>query len=205
MTRRRDVRTRARRVRLLVLDVDGVLTDGRMILTEHGDELKSFHTHDGMGVAVARRAGIKVAIVTGEKSAIGQRRGAKLGVDATVLDARRKAETVEALRVKLGVELAEIAFMGDDLLDIPALERAGLAVAPANAVPEVRAMVDVVTRAHGGAGAVRECVELILRAQGVWTSAVRAFVRDHGGTGQRRRGATSRSAGRRARMDDDGG
>jgi 3-deoxy-D-manno-octulosonate 8-phosphate phosphatase (KDO 8-P phosphatase) len=191
MTRRRDVRTRARRVRLLVLDVDGVLTDGRMILSEHGDELKSFHTHDGMGVAVARRAGIKVAIVTGEKSVIGQRRGAKLGVEEIVLGSRRKAETVEELGVKLGVELDEIAFMGDDLLDIPALERAGLAVAPANAVPEVRAMVDVVTRAHGGAGAVRECVELILRAQGGWTSAVRAFVQDHGGTGQGRRAATS--------------
>jgi 3-deoxy-D-manno-octulosonate 8-phosphate phosphatase (KDO 8-P phosphatase) len=179
-------------VRLLVLDVDGVLTDGRIILNEHGDELKSFHTHDGMGVAVARRAGIKVAFVTGEKSMIAQRRGAKLGVEEIVLGSRRKAETVEELRVKLGFELDEIAFMGDDLLDIPVLERAGLAVAPANAVPEVRAMVDVVTRAHGGAGAVRECVELILRAQGVWTSAVRAFVQDHGGTGQRRRGATSR-------------
>ena len=99
--------------------------------------------------------------------------------------------------MKLGVGLDEIAFMGDDLLDIPALERVGLAVAPANAVREVRAMVDVVTRADGGAGAVRECVELILRAQGVWTSGVRAFVQDHGGTGQGRRGATSRR--RRAR------
>src|SRR6202795_113432 len=192
MTRRRDVRARARRVRLLVLDVDGVLTDGRMILSEHGDELKSFHTHDGMGVAVARRGGVKVGLVTGEKSVIGQRRGAKLGVEEIVLGARRKAETVEALGVKLGVELDEIAFMGDDLLDIPALERAGLAVAPADAVPEVRAMVDGVTRARGGAGAVRECVELILRAQGVWTSAVRALVQDHGGTGQGRRGAISR-------------
>ena len=82
MTLRRDVRARARRVRLLVLDVDGVLTDGCMLLNEHGDELKSFHTHDGMGVAVARRAGIKVAIVTGEKSLIGQRRGAKLGSES---------------------------------------------------------------------------------------------------------------------------
>ena len=198
MTRRRDVRARARRVRLLVLDVDGVLTDGRMILSEHGDELKSFHTHDGMGVAVARRAGIKVAIVTGEKSVIGQRRGAKLGVEEIVLGSRRKAETVEELGVKLGVELDEIAFMGDDLLDIPALERAGLAVAPANAVPEVRAMVDVVTRAPGGGGAVRECVELILRAQGGWTSAVRAFVQDHGGSGQGRRRATSRRRSARA-------
>ena len=182
MKRRSGVRARARRVKLLVLDVDGVLTDGRMTLTERGDELKSFHTHDGMGVNLARRAGIKVALVTGEKSEIGRMRGTKLGVEEIVLGARRKAETLEALRVKLGVAAEEVAFMGDDLLDIPALERAGLAVAPANAVPEVRAVAHVVTRAAGGAGAVRECVELILRAQGRWRETVHAFVRDHGGT-----------------------
>jgi 3-deoxy-D-manno-octulosonate 8-phosphate phosphatase (KDO 8-P phosphatase) len=187
MKRKTDARARARRVKLLILDVDGVLTDGRMTLTERGDELKSFHTHDGMGVNLARRAGIKVALVTGEKSEIGRMRGIKLGVEEIVLGARRKADTLEEIRAKLGVAAAEVAFMGDDLLDIPALERAGLAVAPANAVPEVRAVVDVVTRAAGGAGAVRECVELILRAQGVWERTVRAFVQDHGGSGARRR------------------
>jgi 3-deoxy-D-manno-octulosonate 8-phosphate phosphatase (KDO 8-P phosphatase) len=180
-------RARARRVKLLVLDVDGVLTDGRMTLSERGDELKSFHTHDGMGVNLAQRAGLIVALVTGEKSTIAQARGAKLGVAEIVLGARRKAETLDALCLKLGVAAADTAFMGDDLLDIPALERAGFAVAPANAVAEVRKIVDVVTRAPGGAGAVRECVELILRAQGVWDEAVRAFVRDHGGAGARRR------------------
>ena len=187
MKRTQSSRTRARRVKLLILDVDGVLTDGRMTLTERGDELKSFHTHDGMGVNLARRAGIKIALVTGEKSEIGRMRGIKLGVEEIVLGARRKADTLEEIRAKLGVAAAEVAFMGDDLLDIPALERAGLAVAPANAVPEVRAVVDVVTRAAGGAGAVRECVELILRAQGVWERTVRAFVQDHGGSGARRR------------------
>ncbi len=186
-TRKRgDGRARARRVKLLVLDVDGVLTDGRMTLTERGDELKSFHTHDGMGINLAKRAGLTVAIVTGEKSTIAARRGAKLEVQDIVLGARRKAETVEELRQKHGVEPAEVAFMGDDLLDIPALERAGFAIAPANAVGEVRAIVDVVTRAAGGAGAVRECVELILRAKGVWDDTVRAYVVECGGTGRRR-------------------
>jgi 3-deoxy-D-manno-octulosonate 8-phosphate phosphatase (KDO 8-P phosphatase) len=187
MKRTQSARTRARRVKLLILDVDGVLTDGRMTLTERGDELKSFHTHDGMGVNLARRAGIKIALVTGEKSEIGRTRGLKLGVEEIVLGARRKAETVEEIRAKFGLAAEEVAFMGDDLLDIPALERVGLAVAPANAVAEVRAMVDVVTRAAGGAGAVRECVELILRAQGLWEETVRAFVRDHGGSGVPRR------------------
>jgi 3-deoxy-D-manno-octulosonate 8-phosphate phosphatase (KDO 8-P phosphatase) len=180
--RARDFTARARRVRLLVLDVDGVLTDGRMILSERGDELKAFHTHDGMGINLARRCGILVALVTGEKSPIAQRRGAKLGIDDVVLGARRKGETLQELMTKHGVKAEAVAFMGDDILDLPALQRAGLAVAPANAVGEVRAAVHLVTRAAGGAGAVRECVELILRAQGRWRDAVRAYVREHGGT-----------------------
>lgn len=184
MKRARDFTARARRVRLLVLDVDGVLTDGRMVLSERGDELKSFHTHDGMGINLARRSGITVALVTGEKSPIAQARGAKLGIEDVVLGARRKGETLAELMTKHGVPAEAVAFMGDDILDLPALQRAGLAVAPANAVPEVRAAVHLVTRASGGAGAVRECVELILRAQGTWRDAVRAFVREHGGTGR---------------------
>ena len=180
----RDARTRARRVRLLVLDVDGVLTDGRMALTERGDELKAFDAHDGTGIVLARRCGILVALVTGEKSPIAQARGAKLGVEDVVLGARRKGDVLAELMAKHGVRPEETAFMGDDLIDVPALERAGLAVAPANAVSEVRAIAHVVTRAAGGAGAVRECVELILRAQGRWRDAVRAFVRDHGGAGR---------------------
>lgn len=179
--RPRGVGARARRIRLLVLDVDGVLTDGRMILSERGDELKAFHTHDGMGITLARRAGLVIALVTGEKSPIAQSRGAKLGVEDVVLGARRKGDVLEELMAKHGVRREQTAFMGDDLLDLPALQGAGLAVAPANAVAEVRAAAHVVTRAAGGAGAVRECVEVILRAQGRWREAVRAFVREHGG------------------------
>lgn len=182
MKRARDAQRRARRVRMLVLDVDGVLTDGRMVISERGDELKAFHTHDGMGVNLALRSGILVALVTGEKSPIAQARGTKLGVQDVVLGARRKGETLVELMTKHGIPPENVAFMGDDLLDIPALQRAGLAVAPANAVQEVRAVAHVVTRAAGGAGAVRECVELILRAQGRWREAVRSFVTDHGGT-----------------------
>ena len=183
MKRARDFTARARRIRLLVLDVDGVLTDGRMVLSERGDELKFFHTHDGMGINLAKRAGLALALVTGEKSPIAQRRGEKLGIDDVVLGARRKGEVLGELMAKHGMRAEEVAFMGDDILDLPALQRAGLAVAPANAVAEVRAAVHLVTKAAGGAGAVRECVEQILRAQGRWRDAVRAFVREHGGTG----------------------
>lgn len=170
-------------MRLLVLDVDGVLTDGRMALSERGDEFKVFDSHDGLAIGLAQRAGLRVALVTGEKSPIAQARAARLGVEDVVLGARRKGEAVEELAARYDLPLSQVAFMGDDLLDIPALQRAGLAVAPANAVPQARAVAHRVTRAPGGAGAVRECVEWILRAQGRWRDVLEAFVREHGGTG----------------------
>jgi 3-deoxy-D-manno-octulosonate 8-phosphate phosphatase (KDO 8-P phosphatase) len=180
--RRNGVADRARAVRLLVADVDGVLTDGRMILTDQGGEMKSFFVRDGIAFDLARRAGLKLALVTGEASPIAKARGVKLGVDAVVLGARRKGETLEALALEHGVEADAIAYIGDDLLDIPALQRAGLAVAVADAAAEVKSAAHVVTKAPGGHGAVRECVELILRAQGRWREIVGAFIREHGGT-----------------------
>lgn len=177
----RRVLERARRVRLLVMDVDGVLTDGRMILSERGDELKAFDTRDGMAVALATRAGLRTAMVTGEASPIAKARGAKLGVDAVVLGARRKGETLEALMAEFGVAADAVAYIGDDLLDIPAMQRAGLALAVADAAAPVKAVAHAVTRAAGGQGAVRECVELILRAQGSWARVVDAYVSEHGG------------------------
>jgi 3-deoxy-D-manno-octulosonate 8-phosphate phosphatase (KDO 8-P phosphatase) len=177
----RDVEARARRVRLLVMDVDGVLTDGRMVLSDRGDELKMFHTHDGIGLALAHRAGLKTAMVTGETSPIAKARGDKLGVGTVVLGARRKGDVVDALLAEHGLPPEALAYIGDDLLDLPALQRAGLAIAPADAVSDVRRLAHVVTRAAGGHGAVRECVELLLRAQGVWDAVYRAFVEEHGG------------------------
>jgi 3-deoxy-D-manno-octulosonate 8-phosphate phosphatase (KDO 8-P phosphatase) len=179
----RDVTARARKIRLLVMDVDGVLTDGRMVLSDKGDELKMFHTHDGIGLALAHRAGLKTALVTGETSPIAKARGEKLGVDTVVLGARRKGDAVDALLAAAGLPAEALAYVGDDLLDVPALQRAGLAIAVADAVADVRACAHVVTAAPGGRGAVRECVELILRAQGSWDATVEAFVADHGGRG----------------------
>ncbi len=181
MRLQRRVLKRARRVRLVVMDVDGVLTDGRMILSERGDELKAFHTHDGIAVALAKRGGLQTAMVTGESSPIAKARGAKLGVDSVVLGARRKGETLETLRAEFGLPADAVAYIGDDLLDIPALQIAGLAITVSDAPAEVQAIAHVVTRARGGHGAVRECVELILRAQGSWHDIVDAYVREHGG------------------------
>jgi 3-deoxy-D-manno-octulosonate 8-phosphate phosphatase (KDO 8-P phosphatase) len=177
----RAIVARARKIRLLVMDVDGVLTDGRMILSERGDELKAFHTHDGIGLALAKRAGLWTAMVTGESSPIAKVRGGKLGVDSVVLGARRKREAVEALRAEFDVAADAVAFIGDDLLDIPAMQVAGLAVTVADAPAPVKAVAHVVTRARGGHGAVRELVELLLRAQRSWRSVVAGYVREHGG------------------------
>lgn len=177
----REVLARARKVRLLVMDVDGVLTDGRMILSERGDELKAFHTRDGIAVALAQRAGIRTAMVTGETSTPAETRGKKLGVDTVRLGVRRKGECVDTLLAEYGLAAEAAAFIGDDLLDIAAMQRVGLAIAVADAAPDVRAAAHVVTRARGGQGAVRECVELILRAQGVLRTVIDTYVRDHGG------------------------
>jgi 3-deoxy-D-manno-octulosonate 8-phosphate phosphatase (KDO 8-P phosphatase) len=177
----RDVIARARKIRLLVMDVDGVLTDGRMGLSDSGEELKMFHTHDGIGLNLAHRAGLRTAMITGETSPIAKTRGAKLGVETVILGARRKGVEVEALLRQAGLPAAGLAYIGDDLLDVPALQRAGLAIAVADAVPDVKAVAHLVTKSPGGHGAVREAVELILRAQRSWDATVRAFVEEHGG------------------------
>ena len=176
-----EVAARARKIRLLVMDVDGVLTDGRMVLSATGDELKMFHTHDGIGLALAHRAGLRTAMVTGETSPIAKARSEKLGVNRVLLGVRRKGDAVTELLDDFGLSSAALAYIGDDLLDIPALQLAGLAVAVADAVPEVHAVSHVITAARGGHGAVRECVELILRAQGTWTTVLNTFVVEHGG------------------------
>ena len=171
---------RARKVTLLATDVDGVMTDGRMFIGDGGDEVKAFHTRDGIGFNLARLAGLKLAMITGETSTIAKARGTKLGADSIVLGARRKGDVLEALAAEHGIALGAIAYVGDDLLDLPALQRAGLAIAVGDAVAEVKAAAHVVTRATGGHGAIREVVELILRSQGVWQQTVERFARDHG-------------------------
>lgn len=181
MKGRGGVAGRARKVRLLVADVDGVLTDGRMVLSERGDELKSFHSRDGVAVALAKRGGLKTALITGEKSPIARARADKLGIDVVVLDARRKADALEEVCAQLGLAREATAYVGDDLLDVPALQRVGLAIAVADAAPEVKAVAHLITETPGGHGVLRECVEVILRAQGTWRATVETYIRDHGG------------------------
>lgn len=159
---------RASRIRLLVLDVDGVLTDGGLLYGPAGEETKRFHVHDGFALVAARKAGLQVAILSSRASAAVTRRMTELGVGEVHQGVADKATALDALRERLGLRSAEVAMMGDDLPDLPAMARAGLALAPANAVAEVRRAAHWIGRRRGGEGAVREAVEMLLKARRAW-------------------------------------
>lgn len=159
---------RARAIRLVVLDVDGVLTDGHLYYGPGGEEGKVFHVQDGLALAGARLAGLQVAIVSGRTSPAVSRRMVDLGIQEVHQGVENKAEFFAALLRRLGLTPDQVAYMGDDLPDLPLLTTVGLALAPADAVPEVRSAAHWVARRPGGAGAVRDAVEAILRARAAW-------------------------------------
>lgn len=160
-----EIRERAARIRLACFDVDGTLTDGRLIFDSEGRELKAFHVHDGQGLVLLRKAGIAVAFVTARASTIAEQRAAELGLEAHTRVADKLA-CVREIAQRLGLGLDEVSFMGDDLPDLRAMAHVGLAVAPANAHPWVRERVHWRTGAQGGCGAGRELCDLLLAAQG---------------------------------------
>lgn len=153
---------RARRIRLLALDVDGVLTDGRLYLSPAGEELKVFHVRDGSGLVAVQRAGIIVAIISGRDSAAVSRRAAELGIRHVHQGVADKGTELDRLLAALAVEPAETACVGDDTPDLPMLRRAGLAIAVADAHPALVAAAHWTTAAPGGRGAVREVCDLLL-------------------------------------------
>jgi 3-deoxy-D-manno-octulosonate 8-phosphate phosphatase (KDO 8-P phosphatase) len=159
-----DLEQRARRVRLLCVDVDGVLTDAGMYYGPDGEVLKKFNTRDGMGLARVRDAGIAVAIISGEDSAIVHARATKLQIDDVFCGASDKLAAVRSLCSKHAIGLSDVAFIGDDLNDLPALECVGVACAVADAADPVLAVAHYVTRRRGGDGAVREVCEMLIAA-----------------------------------------
>lgn len=170
-----ELRARCAAIELLVLDVDGVLTDGVIALDDRGVEHKHFHVRDGSGLSLWRRAGKRAAILSGRRARCVERRAAELGI-APVLQGRAdKAETFRTLLKESGLEPRQVGFVGDDLPDLPVLLSAGLAACPADAAAEVRAACHVVTAARAGQGVVREVIELILKRQGVWDALVAPF------------------------------
>ena len=167
-----EISTRARRVRLLILDVDGVLTDGQVLIGGGGKEYKGFFIRDGAAIIWAQRSGLEVALLSGRPSEATTRRAAELGIGTVIQHGPEKQKPFEALLAERGLTADEVAYMGDDLLDLPVLRRVGLSAAPADAAPEVRERVDWVSAATGGRGAVREFIELILRAQQRWDAVL---------------------------------
>lgn len=152
----------------LVMDVDGVLTDGGIIYSSSGSDVKEFNVRDGAGLKYWQRAGHKAALLSGRESATVERRAAELGIEVVMQGAKQKIPAFEKILAKLGCTAKEVAYIGDDLPDLPVMRRAGFAVAVADAAPEVGDAADYVTKAPGGRGAVREVIEHILRAQGRW-------------------------------------
>ena len=156
------------KIELLVLDVDGVLTDGRIMLTGDGDEIKSFHVRDGSGMKYWKRVGKKLALISGRGAPAVSRRAKELDVDVVRLNAKNKLPVYQEVLAELGVAPDRVAAIGDDLTDIPILRNCGLPVAVADAADEVKATAAIVTALPGGQGAVREVIEMILKAAGLW-------------------------------------
>lgn len=172
-----ELRARARKIKLLLMDVDGTLTDGGVCListpgVEGVAEMKVFNSKDGAGLKLAGIMGIRTGFITGRSSPAVQRRARELSVDYVYLGQSTKMAAFEECVQKAGVTPEETAYLGDDLPDIPVASRAGLAVAVADAAPEVKAACHYVTRAKGGEGAAREVIELILKAQDRWEEAI---------------------------------
>ncbi len=164
------------RIKLLVLDVDGVLTDGQIILTPDGQEIKGFDCKDGAGLKYWMRAGGQVAIITGRGSSAVQVRADELGVKTVRTHAKQKLPVYREVLAELGVDVSETAVMGDDLTDLPLLRECGFSAAPADAVGEVRQAVDYITTLSAGRGCVREVVELILKKSGRWDQIISRYL-----------------------------
>jgi 3-deoxy-D-manno-octulosonate 8-phosphate phosphatase (KDO 8-P phosphatase) len=157
---------RARQVRLMAFDVDGVLTDGRLWYGEHGEVVKGFNALDGHGLRLMKESGIAVALVTGREGPIVARRAAELGIALVQQGVRDKARAIAALAQEHGYALSEVGYMGDDIIDLTALQRVGFAASVPNAPPYVSQVAHWVSSVPGGSGAVRECCDVILASQG---------------------------------------
>jgi 3-deoxy-D-manno-octulosonate 8-phosphate phosphatase (KDO 8-P phosphatase) len=160
---------RARSVALVSFDVDGVLTDGRITYTEHGDEIKSFHVQDGSAIKLMQANGIAVAIITGRNSVMVRRRASELGIEHVFQGVDDKAATLKLITTRLNLDASAIAHVGDDLPDLPLFERVGLAIGVPNGHPAALARAHYVTTLPGGCGVAREVCELLLRAKGRWS------------------------------------
>lgn len=172
-----EILQKAASVRLAVFDVDGVLTDGGLILGSNGEEHKIFHVHDGLGLVMLKKSGLHVAVISARSSRVVSDRMASLGIEYVQQGQDDKSQALLSLTQSLNVELADTLFVGDDLIDLPAMRRAGLAIAVADAHPLVKEHADWVTNRPGGHGAAREICELLLKATGKLDQAYADYLR----------------------------
>jgi 3-deoxy-D-manno-octulosonate 8-phosphate phosphatase (KDO 8-P phosphatase) len=172
-----ETQQRAARIKLLLMDCDGVLTDGRIWILENGEDQKAFHTRDGLGIELLHRAGLMSGIISGRISIALERRAQSLRVSYLWQGREDKREAFAGTLAQARVSNEEVAFVGDDLTDLALMAQAGLAVAVADAAAEVRERAHYVTTANGGNGAIREVVELILKAQGRWDDLVKSYLK----------------------------
>ena len=164
------------KIKLLALDVDGVLTDGSIYISPAGEVFKGFNAKDGMGISCALRSGLQIAVITGRQSPIVERRCEELGITLLQQGVKDKRLALQQMAQELGLVREEIAYMGDDLNDIPAFKASGLNLVPADAAMEVLAVADIITKASGGRGAVREAITMILAAQDNWNVIVNSYL-----------------------------
>jgi 3-deoxy-D-manno-octulosonate 8-phosphate phosphatase (KDO 8-P phosphatase) len=170
------LKKRAARIKLILMDVDGTMTDGGVTLLSQPDgsalEIKTFDAHDGQGLTLAHTAGIRTGCITGRESSALQRRAKEMKMEFVYMKIPLKMPAYEEILRKAGLSDAAVAYVGDDLPDIPLFKRVGLAVAVGNAVPEAKKAAHYTTKALGGHGAIREAIELVLKSQGVWDQII---------------------------------
>lgn len=172
----KQLRDIARNIKLLILDVDGVLTDGGIILDNEGNEFKLFHVRDGHGIKMIQRAGIQVAIITGRSSKVVERRANELGITEVYQGRYKKAETFKHITKKLKAAEKEVAYIGDDIVDIPLFKRVGLSIAVDDATDEAKSYAMMITKNRGGRGAVREVCDFLLKSKGLWEPMMREYL-----------------------------
>ncbi len=171
-----NLKKKLKKIRYVLLDVDGVLTDGKIIIGSDNTEYKNFDVKDGVGIFIAQNFNIKFAILTGRYSKVITNRAKELKIDIVYQNLNKKLDAYEDIKKKYNIKDEEICFIGDDLIDIPVMEKCGFSVAPFDAVKEVKEIADYVCRKKGGEGCVREFIEVLLRAKGIWEKSIKWYI-----------------------------
>jgi 3-deoxy-D-manno-octulosonate 8-phosphate phosphatase (KDO 8-P phosphatase) len=166
------------KIKLLLLDVDGVMTDGRIIYDNNGGETKAFDVKDGHGLKLLQRAGIMVGIITGRNSAIVSRRAEELGIEIVYQGAKNKLQPFAEILSRYSLDPSEVAYVGDDVVDLPVMRKVGFSATVADAVEDIKPFVDLITECPGGRGAVREVCDHILKSAGLWAEVTDRYFED---------------------------